>query len=152
MGAEISVYLPNIPGQFSRVLMALHSKRLQVRGFNVDGGGALRQLHLLFTNVHEAERAKVALADYNYEVISTEVLLLSSDVPWALLRITEVLAGNDINIDGGYSVGQTESGEELFVLKVADGQAASALECLAAYGFTERDPLDSATAPLPSAS
>lgn len=154
MVTEVSVYLPDIPGQFSRVLKALDDVHVSARGFSVDQGGALCQLHLLFTDATEAGRAKKALLGYNYEPTSAELLLLSCpDAPRALLRVTDVLAANDINVDYGYTVlGQTESGEVLFALKVADGEAALARNYLAAAGITDHDNADPASVPLPSAS
>ncbi len=154
MVAEISVQLPNIPGQFSRVLKALGHAQVSIRAFSVDQDGALSRLHLLFADAAEAERACEALEEYSYETFQTELLLLSCpDALGTLLRITDVLAGNNINVDYGYTVlGQTESGEVFFALKVADGRAAFALECLAAYGITEHNLVNPATAPVPSAS
>lgn len=140
MVPEICVHLPNIPGQFSRVLKALADVPVGIRGFSVDLDGALSQLHLLFTDAADAEKAIDALAEYGYETIRTELLLLSHrDAPGELLRVTNVLAANDINVAYGYYVtrGQAETGEVLFALKVADGQATLALERLAAHGITE---------------
>lgn len=139
MLTEISVYLPNIPGQFSRVLGALSLADVSVRGFSVDRTGALSQLRLLFTDAPEVARAKEALSDYSYEPVLTEVLLLSyPDGTLGLLKITDALAENNINVDYAYPVlGQTAPGEVLCALKVEDGKAAYALMCLATHGITE---------------
>ncbi len=139
MVTEISVHLPNIPGQFSRVLKALDGAQVSVRGFSIDQAEALSQLRLLFSGATEAGKAKKALVEYHYEPIPAELLLLSCpDAPGELLRITAILAENDINVDYGYFIlGQAKTGEVLLALKVADGQAELALKCLAAYEVKE---------------
>ena len=70
---EISVYLPNVPGQFSRVLKALANDELNLSGFSVDLSGAISLLRLLFKNTGEAERAKKILIQYNYDIIEKDV-------------------------------------------------------------------------------
>ncbi len=138
MATELSVYLPNIPGQFNRVLTALTLAGVNVRGFSVSRSGATSELRLLFTDASETETARAALVGYNYEVLSTELLVLSyRDRPAELLRITEALAEIDINIEYGYFVlGQMETGEVLLALKVPDSEEAFALKHLTDSGFT----------------
>ena len=154
MITEISVYLPNIPGQFSKVLVVLADEGVNIRGFSIDRTGALSQLRLLPTDATEAERAEGALVRYGYKPISTELLLLSRpDTPEGLLSVTDVLAASNINVEYGYVVlGQTETEEVLLVLKVEEGKTALALACLAHRGITDYDRVDPATVPLPSAS
>jgi len=136
---EISVYLPNVPGQFSRVLNALAG--VNIRGFSVDLAGAVSELHLLFTDTSAADKAKQELDRFQYEVVERQLLLLSTpDIPGELLKVAEIMAENSINVEYGYvAMGQTETGEVLFALKVADGKAQLAKGYLEAKGIKDHD-------------
>jgi hypothetical protein len=138
---EISVYLPNVPGQFSRVLNALAGAHVNIRGFSVDLSGAISELRLLFKDAAESDRAKNALREYQYETTERHLLLLSTpDEPGELLKVAETLGANDINLEYGYvALGQTEAGEVLFALKVDDGKAKIAVDCLAEQGIDDHD-------------
>jgi hypothetical protein len=141
MVSEISVYLPNIPGQFSKVLRALARENVSIRGFSVDLLGATSQLRMLFSDPDETERAMQALADSNFEPSPTNLLLLARpDAPGELLKITEVMADNDINVEYGYvALGHTEKGEVLLALKVEDGKELNAISHLKAAGIADHD-------------
>lgn len=138
---EITVYLPDVPGQFSRVLTALDEIDVNIRGFSVDLGGATSQLRLLFADKGEAERAKKALFAVPYEPIEKELLLLSAkDEPGTLLKVAMIMAENDINVEYGYVVlGTVIEDEVLFALKVPRDKSDLAIEKLAAKGITDHD-------------
>ena len=141
MVPEISVYLPNVPGQFSRVLKALAGVNASIRGFSVDLVGAVSELHLLFTDMSEAANAKKELSRFQYEVVERQLLLLSRpDRPGELLKVAEIMAANSINVEWGYvALGQTETGDVLFAVKVADGKAQLAKGYLEAAGIKDHD-------------
>jgi hypothetical protein len=136
---EVSVYLPNVPGQFSRVLKALASVDLNISGFSVDMSGAISELRLLFKDAIEEVRAKKALGDFHYETVERQLLLLAiPDAPGELLKVVEVMGENGINVEYGYvTTGKTETGDVLFVLKVDDGKAQLARDCLEAQGIKD---------------
>lgn len=138
---ELSVYLPNVPGQFSRVLKALASVDLNISGFSVELSGAISQLRLLFKDATEVARAKKALDDFHYETVKTQLLLLSiPDVPGELLKVVEVMGENGINVEYGYmTTGKTETGDVLFVLKVDGDKEQLAQDCLEANGIKDHD-------------
>jgi hypothetical protein len=141
MITEISVYLPNIPGQFSRVLNSLASADVSIRGFSVDLAGAISLLRLLFTDTAEAERAENALNGATYQALSAELLLVSCpDEPGQLLKVTDILAENDINVEYGYvTLGRTAVGEVLLALKVESGKEAIARRSLKTEGIPDHD-------------
>jgi hypothetical protein len=138
---EVSVYLPNVPGQFSRVLKALASVGLNISGFSVDMSGAISELRLLFKDATEVARARKALDDFHYENVERPLLLLSMpDEPGALLKVVEVIGENGINVEYGYmTTGRTETGDVLFVLKVDKGKAQLAQDCLEAKGIQDHN-------------
>ncbi len=142
---EVSVYLPNVPGQFSRVLKALASADLSISGFSVDMLGAISELRLLFRDANEVARARKALDDFHYENVEQSLLLISMpDESGALLKVVEVMGGNGINVEYGYiTTGRTETGEVLFVLKVDNGKAQLARESLEAKGIKDHDRIPS---------
>lgn len=146
MVTEISVYLPNIPGQFSKVLTALASAQVSIRGFSVDLSGAISLLRLLFSDPVEAERAAKALGDANYEPLSAQLLLLSRpDTPGELLKITDTLAENDINVEYGYvALGRTDGGDVLLALRVEPSKEKLARLCLKAKGIVDHDAIPQA--------
>lgn len=141
MVREVSVYLPDVPGQFSRVLKALKDANVNIRGFSVDLAGAVSLLRLLFKNSTEAERASKALKEHAYETVERDLLLVSRpDEPGELLKVTDLIAENDINVEYGYvALGQTETGEVIFALKVDNGKANLAIACLEAAGIKNHD-------------
>jgi|ERR1035437_349417 hypothetical protein len=141
MVPEISLYLPNVPGQFSRVLKALASADVNIRGFSVDLGGATSQLRLLFQDGAETERAVDALRAVPYETVERTLLLLSGpDEPGTLLRVADTLREQGVNLDYGYvTLGQTEDGAVFFALKVDAEKAQLAVECLKQQGFEDHD-------------
>jgi hypothetical protein len=141
MVPEISLYLPNIPGQFSRVLTALASAEVNIRGFSVDLGGATSQLRLLFQDGTEAERAVKALHRVPYETVERRLLLLSApDEPGMLLKVADTMREQGINVEYGYvTLGQTEDGEVFFALKVDAEKAQLAIEHLKQRGIEDHD-------------
>jgi hypothetical protein len=143
---EISVYLPNIPGQFSKVLNALASADVNIRGFSVDLAGAISELRLLFQSPRQAEGAREALREY-FDTEESDLLLLSAaDEPGELLRVTEILGQNDINVEYGYvALGHTEDGHVFFAIKVEKGKAHYAIDCLAEAGVPDHSELPDAT-------
>lgn len=141
MVPEISVYLPNVPGQFSRVLKALAEDNLNISGFSVDLSGAISELHLLFGDAAEATRAKSALGRYQYETVERQLLLLSRPhAPGELLKVAEIMGANGINVEYGYvAIGETDSGEVLLAIKVEDGKVQLARERLQAQDIKDYD-------------
>jgi hypothetical protein len=138
---EISVYLPNIPGQFSKVLTTLAGAKVSIRGFSVDLSGAISLLRLLFSDSEEAKRAAEALKESAYEPLSAQLLLVSRpDVAGELLKITDILADHDINVEYGYvALGRTETGEVFLALKVARDKEELARTYLEAEGIQDHD-------------
>jgi hypothetical protein len=138
---EVSVNLTNVPGQFSRVLKALATAQVNIRGFSVDQTGAISELRLLFTDAPEAERAEKALREYQYETSMRQLLVLSRpDMPGELLKVAEVLGDNSINIEYCYvALGQTETGEVLLAFRVSKGKAQLAADSLSAQGIQDHD-------------
>jgi len=141
MVPEISVYLPNVPGQFSRVLKALASDNLNISGFSVDLQGAMSELRLLFRDAAEAARAQGALDKFQYYTVPSQLLLLSRPhEPGELLKVAEVLGKNGINVQYGYvAIGETESGEVLLAIRVEKDKEQLARDLLAAQGIKDYD-------------
>lgn len=147
MVPEISLYLPNVPGQFSRVLTALADAEVNIRGFAVDLGGATSQLRLLFQDGAQAKRAVEAFRAVPYETVERSLLLLSGpDEPGTLLRVADTLREQGINLEYGYvTLGQTEAGAVFFALKVDDENAQLAIEFLRQRGFEDHDRIPEVT-------
>lgn len=145
MVPELSVYLPNVPGQFSRVLKALAEADLNISGFSVDLSGALSVLRLLFRDADEAARAEIALGNYEYQTDKTQLLLLSRPhEPGELLRVAEVMSENGINVEYGYvAIGETETGEVLLAIKVEKGKVKLAIDRLSAKGIKDHSRIPS---------
>lgn len=132
---EISLYLPNTPGQFARVLTAVAEANVNIRGFSVDLSGAYSKVHLLFEDV---EKAKAQLELWGYEIEETNVFALSMvDRPGELLRVAGLLGSRDVNIEYGYVTLGPEAGEALVVLKTDKVDLAKGL--LAEKGIKDHD-------------
>ncbi len=112
---EISWYLPNVPGQFGKVLQALAQAGVNIRGFSVDLSGAYSMVRLACDNPDAAKR-ELAKFEYAHEEASVFALSMP-DRPGELLRIARILGEHDINISYGYVTLGPRLGEALVILK-----------------------------------
>jgi hypothetical protein len=108
---------------------------------SVDLSGAISLLRLLFSDSEEAKRAAGTLKEFAYEPLSAQLLLVSCpDVAGELLKITDMLADHDINVEYGYvALGRTETGEVFLALKVARDKEELARTYLEAEGIQDHD-------------
>jgi hypothetical protein len=132
---EISWYLPNTPGEFSRVLKALADAGVNIRGFSVDLSTPYSKVRLACDDV---ETAKKQFTQWEYAYEETEVFALSiPDAPGQLLRVADLLGRNDINIEYGYVTLGPKAGEALVILKTNKEEQAKRV--FAQAGFQDHD-------------
>lgn len=132
---EISWYLPNRPGEFSRVLKALADAGVNIRGFSVDLSAPYSKVRLACDNV---DLAKQQFTQWDYAYEETEVFALSMpDRPGQLLRVAQLLGDNDINIEYGYVTLGPKAGEALVILKTDREEQAKRV--FAANGIVDHD-------------
>lgn len=121
---EISFYLPNTPGQFSRTLKALAEADVNVRGFSVDISGAFSKFHLICGDGRNIEKAIEQLGLWGYQVEAEEVFALEMpDKPGALLRVMELWGDSNINVDYGYVTQGSPTAEVVLIVLKTDNVA-----------------------------
>lgn len=99
---QLSVFAESKPGHLSRILEALHSAKVNVRGFSVSDTGDYGILRFI---VNEPEQALEVLEKEGCACVLTPVLCLKlEDTPGELARVMSVLARCDINVIYSYSM------------------------------------------------
>lgn len=115
--SQVSMFLQNRPGHFTRVLKTLESRGINVRGFSLSDTGDYGIARFI---VDDPQAALEILKDQGAATTITEVLCLKlSDEPGELLRVMELLSSCDVNVVYSYSLIST-----YIALYVDDVQAA----------------------------
>ncbi|MFW2383810.1 MAG: ACT domain-containing protein [Acidimicrobiales bacterium] len=108
MATDVTVYLPDQPGELARI-----GKVLGDHGVNIDGFCAMRrggetELHIL---VDDAESTMKALATENIDVVSEQEVVVvdleESDRPGALGDMASRLGASGVNISLAYLATET---------------------------------------------
>ena len=93
---EISLKLPNRPGQLAAVLRLFAQDRINLAAVSVDSSGTRGHIRLVVSN---PVRALEILRDEGFAVESRELLAIQlEDRPGSLLEALDVLAGSHVNI------------------------------------------------------
>ncbi|MFO8018150.1 MAG: hypothetical protein R6U96_05905 [Promethearchaeia archaeon] len=130
---QLSVFLENKPGTFSRFLDLLIDHNIEIRAVTVAENNEWGLLLLL---VDKPKKCVGILDDHGYSVSITQVLAVkvpneSSNI-LGLKKIAETLGENEVNIDFLYST--LIKDESLIILKVSDNEKAT--NVLEENGFT----------------
>ena len=119
---EISLYLPDKPGEFDRCLTALAEADVNVLAFSVDRAGPYSILKLICDDPHKAEEQ---LNKYAFGVSKTKVLAIPlPHRPGQLRKVTEVLASHRINVDYGYLTLRPKNNTAIVLLKTNNDKVA----------------------------
>jgi hypothetical protein len=124
---ELSIVLPNKPGQLAGVTSALAKAKVDLLALDVSAGLEFSTVRLLPEN---AAHTKVVLRWKGYDVHEARVLCTNvKDEMGALARVAGILGRNKINIDYIYVTSGRKGGEALLVIHCSDlNKAARLLE------------------------
>jgi len=100
MMTEISVHIPNLPGQLARVLKALAEGEVNICGLTIEPVGM--DYSIVRMICYPLERAREQLYKYAYGISESQILAMPLEhESGALSKIAQLLSTNDINIQYG---------------------------------------------------
>lgn len=130
MITELSVFLPNKPGELADLLKELNENGINVRAISVVETADYGLILLL---VDKPQKCINHLEENGYEFSSTEVVAIKfGNEPSTLFNVASILGNNKINIDYLYLT-TTPQHNSLIIVKVDDSE--NALEILKAENF-----------------
>jgi hypothetical protein len=119
---EISLRVPNRPGQIVRVLQALAREQINLAAISVDSTTTRGRVRLV---VSQPDRAVPLLRDAGFSVDSRDLLAVQlEDRPGALLQALDLLARHRVNILSVAILVAREGGRTLVALGVSDPSTA----------------------------
>lgn len=117
---EISLRLPNSPGELGRVCRHLVDERINILALSLESGGTLRLV------VDNPLHAAGTLEDKEYAVDRRDVLFIQvPNDPGSLEKTADVLAGAGVNVDYLYASGVEDDPSAAIVAGVEDAQRAA---------------------------
>lgn len=129
MITEISVFLPNNPGELAKFIDLLNSHNIHMKAITV---AETPDYGLLLILVDKPEVCIELLKENNYEISSTTVLAVKlSEDPNALFDIANILGESSVNIEYLYMT--VINGSTLMIVRVDDNTKAQ--EVLKKQGF-----------------
>lgn len=116
MVTELSLHVPNRPGEFAKILKVLAEIKVNVLAFTIDAaGGSFGIIRLVCRPVEEAIDQ---LYKYAYSIKKEQVLAIPMpQEPGQLQPIVELLAKEGINIEYGYLTLRPGTNEAIVMLK-----------------------------------
>ncbi len=116
MATELTVKLPNRPGQLAAVAKALGDKRVNIASLSASTAAGKGVVHLVFAD-KDAGAARRALKAAKYRVSGDRKLLeiRLANKPGTLARAASRLAKAKVNIDTAYMVAQGRKSSTLGV-------------------------------------
>ncbi|GAB4329920.1 MAG: ACT domain-containing protein [Promethearchaeota archaeon] len=125
MVKQLTVFLPNKPGQLAAVTGLLAQNDVDIRALTVSETADFGLLRLI---VNKPEKALEALREASFLVDSTEVLAIEMrDVPGGLHEIAKTLGDANVNIEYLYAFAHPGTGA---VLLLAPNDVKKAVEVL----------------------
>ncbi len=137
MVTEISLYLPNEPGQLAKVLRNL--KEINIYAFNIEYPGEYpyTRVRIICNKVDEAIH-KLRKAAYSFS--TGQVFAIgSSHTPGQLLKMAELFGEHGINIESGYLAIASGQARAINILGVKKGSCEKAKKLLMENGFEDYD-------------
>jgi hypothetical protein len=129
---EITLYIPNVPGQLSRALKALAEAGINLIALSVEHAGVFSTVRLIPDDI---ERAEIQLQKHAFGLSKTKILAIAiPDKPGGLQYVTELFAANGINIDYAYVAMPRKTGEAVILVKA---NKEGAREVLIGKGFRD---------------
>ncbi len=134
---EISVHLPNRPGQLNTVLESLTFADVNVWAFSIDQSGVYSIIRLI------CEPWKIAIKQLRrsaYSITEENVFAIPlSHEPGQLQPITKLLGENNVNIEYGYLSFQPATNKAIVFLKTNNDDLTK--EILSSNGYQDLDDL-----------
>ncbi len=134
---EITLYVPNVPGQLDRAFKALAEAQVNLLAFSLEQAGAYGIVRLIADSI---ENARNQLEKYAFGLTTTKVFAIEMPhKPGALQDVTEALATAAINIEYGYVAMPRRTTEAIILLKVKEEKEKDAKRVLAEKGIRDLD-------------
>jgi hypothetical protein len=119
---ELSLRLPNSPGELQRICALLDTGRVSLLALHLESSGRLRIV------TDNPLHASGILGEAGHHVEERDVLyVLLPNRPGALLHVSRLLSDAGVNLEYGYAAGVEGAPMAALVLGVADAQRASSL-------------------------
>jgi hypothetical protein len=129
---EITLYVPNIPGQLNRALKALAEGHVNLLALSLEQAGAYGIVRLI---AHDTEKAEEQLKKYAFGLTRTKVFAMEMPhKPGALQDVSEALAASEINIEYAYVAMPQKTTEAVILLKVKEEKEADAKRVFSSLG------------------
>jgi len=120
MITEISLHVPNRPGQFARTLKSLAKGNVNVLAFAIDQAGVYSIMRLV---CHPLDKAVEQLQKYAYSIVQERLFAIPIPQESGKLQpVTELFGKNDINIEYGYLTLRPGTNEAIVLLKTDDDE------------------------------
>ena len=134
---EITLYLPNQPGQLRGALEVLDAAKVNVEAFSIEAAGEYSTVRLICDDEKKAERE---FKKYAYSFTIDDVFAIKiSNTSGKLKGISELFSQNRINIEYGYLTLVPETNEAIVLLRVKEHKQEEAKKLLNDTGFSDRN-------------
>ena len=128
---QLSIFMENKPGQLVRVTETLKNACIDIRAMSL---ADTKDFGIVRMIVSDTEKAQEAMREAGFMSTITQVLCLAmDDHPGGLLKITELMAQADVNIDYLYAC-ITVIGKDAYIVMHVDDEK-KACKCLADAGI-----------------
>ena len=109
MAVELTIKLPNRPGQLGAVASALGDAGVNIRSIAATTGGGQGTVHVVVDD-KDAAKARRAIREAKYRIAGDRkiVEIRLADKPGALARAAKRLGKAKVNIESAYMVGQSK--------------------------------------------
>jgi len=136
---EITLYVPNIPGQLDRALRALAEAQVNLLAFSLEQAGPYGIVRLIADSVEKAEEQ---LKKYAFGLTRTKVFAIEMPhKPGALQDVTQALAASAINIEYGYVAMPRRTTEAIILIKIKEGKEEDAKRVFVGKGIQDLNEL-----------
>ena len=132
---EITLYLPNQPGQLRGALEVLTEAKVNIQAFSIEAAGEFSTVRLICDDEKTAERQFKKYA-YSFDIDDVFAIRLSH-ASGKLKGIAELFSQNKINIEYGYLTLVPRTSEAIVLLRVKEHRREEAKKLLSDNGFSD---------------